>query len=142
MGYNIIAPLRGPVPVGALVPHFYGYYVPDETFPSSFWKKEKREGKGQNKDADDGEDDDEEHEKDGISERADRLEHDYRIPLLLIENCGETVCDILDSMSIDDRQHRTSLFLRLHHEGLRLAIGESTERYEEIRFERNQLQVD
>jgi len=29
-GYNILPPLHDPVPVGPLVPHFYGYYVPDE----------------------------------------------------------------------------------------------------------------
>ncbi|RXW19969.1 hypothetical protein EST38_g5889 [Candolleomyces aberdarensis] len=110
-GYNIIAPLQDPVPVWALVPQFYGYYLPDKTIPPSFWKKGNRDGKGQNKGADDGE------EKDGTSEKADRLKYDYRSPLMLIEHCGETVCNILDSMSIDDRQHCASLFLRLHHEG-------------------------
>ncbi|KAL4061995.1 hypothetical protein J3A83DRAFT_4114299, partial [Scleroderma citrinum] len=29
-GYNLIRPLHGPVPVHALVPQFYGYYVPDK----------------------------------------------------------------------------------------------------------------
>lgn len=29
-GYNILPPLHDPVPVGPLVPQFYGYYVPDE----------------------------------------------------------------------------------------------------------------
>ena len=29
-GYNIIPPLHDPVPVGAVVPQFYGYYVPEE----------------------------------------------------------------------------------------------------------------
>jgi hypothetical protein len=29
-GYNIIDPLHDPVPVGAVVPQFYGYYVPEE----------------------------------------------------------------------------------------------------------------
>ena len=28
-GYNLIRPLHGPVPVHALVPQFYGYYIPD-----------------------------------------------------------------------------------------------------------------
>jgi hypothetical protein len=28
-GYNIVPPLHDPVPVGAVVPQFYGYYVPD-----------------------------------------------------------------------------------------------------------------
>lgn len=30
-GYNIIYPCRDPIPVGAVVPQFYGYYVPDES---------------------------------------------------------------------------------------------------------------
>lgn len=30
-GYNIIAPCHDPLPVGAVVPQFYGYYVPDES---------------------------------------------------------------------------------------------------------------
>jgi hypothetical protein len=29
-GYNVIPPLHDPVPVGALCPQFYGYYVPDD----------------------------------------------------------------------------------------------------------------
>jgi hypothetical protein len=29
-GYNVIPPLQDPVPVGAVVPQFYGYYIPDE----------------------------------------------------------------------------------------------------------------
>jgi Lipopolysaccharide kinase (Kdo/WaaP) family len=29
-GYNIIPPLHDPVPVGAVVPQFYGYYVPEQ----------------------------------------------------------------------------------------------------------------
>ncbi|KAG6335968.1 hypothetical protein ID866_3121 [Astraeus odoratus] len=29
-GYNIVRPLHNPVPVRAIVPQFYGYYVPDE----------------------------------------------------------------------------------------------------------------
>ena len=29
-GYNLIPPVRYPTPVGAVVPQFYGYYLPDE----------------------------------------------------------------------------------------------------------------
>jgi hypothetical protein len=29
-GYNVIAPLHDPAPVGAVVPQFYGYYVPEK----------------------------------------------------------------------------------------------------------------
>lgn len=30
-GYNVIPPIMDPVPVGAVVPQFYGYYIPDES---------------------------------------------------------------------------------------------------------------
>src|SRR5882762_2788431 len=29
-GYNVIPPLHDPVPEGAVVPQFYGYYVPEK----------------------------------------------------------------------------------------------------------------
>jgi len=32
-GYNVVPPLHEPVPVGALVPQYYGYYTPDEDIP-------------------------------------------------------------------------------------------------------------
>ena len=38
-GYNVVPPLDEPVPVGALVPQYYGYYIPDEDIPV---RKEKR----------------------------------------------------------------------------------------------------
>ncbi|KAH7885016.1 hypothetical protein F5I97DRAFT_1811584, partial [Phlebopus sp. FC_14] len=34
-GYNVVPPLHNPTPVGAVVPQFYGYYVP-ETTPSEY----------------------------------------------------------------------------------------------------------
>ncbi|KAI0064459.1 hypothetical protein BV25DRAFT_1782348, partial [Artomyces pyxidatus] len=30
-GYNVLPPLHDPVPVGAVVPQFYGHYVPEKT---------------------------------------------------------------------------------------------------------------
>jgi hypothetical protein len=32
-GYNVVPPLHEPVPVGALVPQYYGYYTPNEDTP-------------------------------------------------------------------------------------------------------------
>ncbi|KIK28113.1 hypothetical protein PISMIDRAFT_658156, partial [Pisolithus microcarpus 441] len=32
-GYNLIRPIHNPVPLHALVPQFYGYYVPVEERP-------------------------------------------------------------------------------------------------------------
>ena len=29
-GYNIVPPLQNPVPVGAVLPQFYGYYIPED----------------------------------------------------------------------------------------------------------------
>ncbi|KAJ3523756.1 hypothetical protein NMY22_g11302 [Coprinellus aureogranulatus] len=40
-GYNILPPLHDPVPVGALVPQFYGYYVPDGDVPVRVWDRDK-----------------------------------------------------------------------------------------------------
>ena len=34
-GYNVIPPLHDPVPVGAVVPQFYGYYVPEKTYAAA-----------------------------------------------------------------------------------------------------------
>ncbi|KAG7442274.1 uncharacterized protein BT62DRAFT_1079395 [Guyanagaster necrorhizus] len=31
-GYNIVAPLHDPTPIGAVVPQFYGYYVPERVY--------------------------------------------------------------------------------------------------------------
>lgn len=35
-GYNLIPPLHEPVPVGAVAPQFYGYYVPEENDQSQY----------------------------------------------------------------------------------------------------------
>ncbi len=35
-GYNIIKPCHDPFPVGAVVPQFYGYYVPDKSCGKGF----------------------------------------------------------------------------------------------------------
>jgi len=37
-GYNIVPPLAYPVPVGAVVPQFYGYYKPDRTNSSKTYR--------------------------------------------------------------------------------------------------------
>ena len=36
-GYNIVPPLQDPVPVGAVLPQFYGYYVPEDKASISYY---------------------------------------------------------------------------------------------------------
>jgi hypothetical protein len=86
-GFNIILPLHDPVPVGAVVPQFYGYYLPDQ-------EKKKRP----------------DHEDDNSTPRPA-----YLSPILLLEDCGTPVKP--EKLSIDNRQEAASLFYRLHHEG-------------------------
>ena len=60
-GYNIVPPLRDPVPVGAVLPQFYGYYVREDK-ATMF---------------------------DGYS--FDEGYYSYSSPVLLIENCGDVI---------------------------------------------------
>ncbi|KAF9233238.1 hypothetical protein BU15DRAFT_54176 [Melanogaster broomeanus] len=73
-GYNVVAPLHDPTPVGALVPQFFGYYVPHS-----------------------------------------KSKHQYRSPILLIEDCGEPVDP--DTLSTDDKHECVALLFRFHHAG-------------------------
>ena len=60
-GYNFVRPLHGPVPVHALVPQFYGYYIPkDIPVPTA-------------------------------SSDEDESDRPYLRPILLLENCGVPV---------------------------------------------------
>ncbi|KIM53991.1 hypothetical protein SCLCIDRAFT_1222418 [Scleroderma citrinum Foug A] len=60
-GYNLVRPLHGPVPVHALVPQFYGYYIPkDIPVPTA-------------------------------SSDEDESDRPYLSPILLLENCGVPV---------------------------------------------------
>lgn len=60
-GYNVVPPLHDPVPVGAVCPQFYGYYVPVE-------ETEDPKGKAKVKSA-----------------------PSYLSPILLVEHCGKPV---------------------------------------------------
>ncbi|KAF5335462.1 hypothetical protein D9611_012156 [Ephemerocybe angulata] len=160
-GYNITPPLHDPTPVGALVPMFYGYYVPVEGSDGKErvreWDRElgqfkadveetQQEVSGDAKEGEeglpgnesatnvDGEDPSKDPEggvegdgsekgdievDDNASSEDDGAEDpdNYRSPILLMESCGESMCDIIDTMSIDDRQQCASLFFRLHYAG-------------------------
>ena len=76
-GYNLVSPIRHPVPVGAVVPKFYGYYVPIANDGS--WQDETYEGCSE----------------DDMSQAAGTS------PLLLMEECGDPV--VPRKFSIDDR---------------------------------------
>lgn len=60
-GYNLISPLHDPVPVGAVVPQFYGYYKPDLESKTDLESKRPPES------------------------------DDYLSPILLLEDCGKQV---------------------------------------------------
>ncbi|TFK35285.1 hypothetical protein BDQ12DRAFT_324001 [Crucibulum laeve] len=86
-GFNIVVPLLDPTPVGAVVPQFYGFYVPTHKKWSS---------KGHVKD------------KNGTSA-------DYLSPILLMEDCGKQVDP--SALNIDDSHECASLLFRFHHGG-------------------------
>jgi hypothetical protein len=87
-GFNIIPPLHDPVPVSAVVPQFYGYYVPEEV-----------------------------EIKTGTDEEGEKsMSHPpYLSPILLLEDCGTPVEP--EELNIDDREECASLYYRLHHAG-------------------------
>lgn len=91
-GYNIVHPFHEPVPLGALVPQFYGYYVPDDSVPARICD---RDVKGSGMPGKEG----------AKTWRATELEYEYRSPILLIEDCGEPICPLMpgDELSIDEK---------------------------------------
>ncbi|KAH9834784.1 uncharacterized protein C8Q71DRAFT_849124 [Rhodofomes roseus] len=86
-GYNLVTPIKHPVPVGAIVPKFYGYYVPVESDGSAPDRKY------------------EDHKDDDTSQGKGTS------PILLMEECGEPV--VPQKFSIDDRSECYSLMARL-----------------------------
>ena len=85
-GYNVVSPLYEPVPVGALVPQYYGHYVPDEDIPL---RKEKRavvvDEVGQS----------------DMCDVCGREEFHYPSPIILMEICGSPIR--IDALNIDDK---------------------------------------
>ncbi|KAG6851843.1 hypothetical protein C0991_005553, partial [Blastosporella zonata] len=90
-GLNMLPPLRDPVPVGALVPQYYGYYVPVQDC---------------DEDADD---------TDGNSSAGTRTSPEYLSPILLLEDCG-TIIDP-DLLTHDQKTEALSLIHRFHFAG-------------------------
>ena len=90
-GYNLVPQLCNPVPVNAIVPQFYGYYVPewDETDTV----------------ADD----------DYTDHDAYPYGKSYQSPILLLEHCGTQLDPT--ALSEDEREECASLVLRFNHAG-------------------------
>ncbi|KAI6028001.1 hypothetical protein BKA83DRAFT_32882, partial [Pisolithus microcarpus] len=95
-GYNLIRPIHNPVPLHALVPQFYGYYVP-----------EKGTAEAPTEPADTDEVPAEEANQKGPPP--------YLSPILLLEHCGQPVD--LSCLSEDDREECASLCLRFNNAG-------------------------
>ncbi|KAF9810229.1 hypothetical protein IEO21_07071 [Rhodonia placenta] len=90
-GYNLVTKIRHPVPVGAVVPKFFGYYVPLDA-----------NGKPDDKTWQEYDEEDDT-EIDGLS------------PVLLMEECGKPV--LPESFTLDERSECYSLMIRLHFAG-------------------------
>ena len=98
-GYNIINPLHNPVPVGPVVPQFYGYYVVDME------EEKKLRGAYQDEENDTEKQDT---EKIDMPERdsdekyiISSYDENYLSPILLIEDCGKPIK--ASKLSVDDR---------------------------------------
>ncbi|PPQ84582.1 hypothetical protein CVT25_015785 [Psilocybe cyanescens] len=90
-GYNILRPMHDPVPLGALVPQFYGYYVLETRSPKLLGTSNTEE------------------------EGREDMRSAYLSPLLLLEDCGHPIDP--RSLSVDDRNQSGSLIYRFHEEG-------------------------
>ncbi|KAG6877381.1 hypothetical protein C0993_007901 [Termitomyces sp. T159_Od127] len=92
-GFNVLPPMHDPVPVGALVPQFYGYYVPESDF-----------------DDDEGIEDEEKQDKEVRNKNSG-----YFSPILLLEDCGSPVDP--KELTHDQKNEALSLIYRFHHAG-------------------------
>ncbi|EPT03271.1 hypothetical protein FOMPIDRAFT_1116483 [Fomitopsis schrenkii] len=90
-GYNLVSPIRHPVPVRAVVPKFFGYYVP--LAADGTWRDDTYES----------------HRED------DTTSVEGLSPILLMEECGDPVAP--HKFSIDDRSECYSLVCRLQLAG-------------------------
>jgi hypothetical protein len=85
-GLNKVRPLNDPSPVGALVPQFYGYYVPqlkeDEEEGSVLYSSSAKM------------------QVDGAAEEKPKVIQGYLSPILLLEDCG--TCIERSELSLDE----------------------------------------
>lgn len=96
-GYNVVQPLHDPTPCGALVPQFYGYYVPQGGFKPVV-EEVATESAPASPVAD----------SVSASEAVPQLPADYISPILLLEHCGVPIQ--LDDMSKDDKNACAALY--------------------------------
>ncbi|KAG7442741.1 uncharacterized protein BT62DRAFT_1079115 [Guyanagaster necrorhizus] len=143
-GYNLVASMDHPVPVGACVPKFFGYYVPVQEEEEASRRQEalnrikkeverrrereaKREAKkigvdeavestdAYVKSAEEEDDYSGEDDDDSFSDHSPLRVEEIRSPILLLEECGTPIEP--EEFSEDERSECFSLVLRLHHAG-------------------------
>ncbi|KAG7442752.1 uncharacterized protein BT62DRAFT_1010084 [Guyanagaster necrorhizus] len=141
-GYNLVASMDHPVPVGACVPKFFGYYVPVQEEEEASRRQEalnrikkeverrrereaKREAKkigvdeavestdADGKSAEEEDDYSGEDDEDNFYEHSPLQDEEIRSPILLLEECGTPIEP--EEFSEDERSECFSLVLRLHH---------------------------
>ncbi|KAJ6608602.1 hypothetical protein B0H10DRAFT_1955278 [Mycena sp. CBHHK59/15] len=108
-GYNLVPPSREPVPVGAVVPQFYGYYVPTREGKQPARESDQSEGEG-DQPAGEGEQPAEEGKQ--PTAEGEQPVH-YLSPIMLLEDCGKPLDPTV--LSQDDKRECWSLLYRLHH---------------------------
>ncbi|KAI6125846.1 hypothetical protein EDD16DRAFT_1473993, partial [Pisolithus croceorrhizus] len=114
-GYNLIRPIHNPVPVHALVPQFYGYYVPVEEVALSTPSNENAMNVDKGKATTEAATEAKHTDKVPDENASERRPPPYLSPILLLEHCGQPVH--LSSHSEDDREECASLFLRFNQAG-------------------------
>ncbi|KZV77143.1 hypothetical protein PENSPDRAFT_597002 [Peniophora sp. CONT] len=100
-GYNVLQPLHDPTPCGALVPQFYGYYVPQGGFTPVVNEVVPDPGPASDSASE--------------SEVVSRLPADYISPILLLEHCGVPIQ--LGDLSEDDRNTCAALYFHFMEGG-------------------------
>ncbi|KAI6101863.1 hypothetical protein F5141DRAFT_273012 [Pisolithus sp. B1] len=111
-GYNLIRPIHNPVPLHALVPQFYGYYVPVEEVALSTPSNENAMNVDKEKATAEAATEAMHTDKVPDENASKRRPPPYLSPILLLEHCGQPVH--LSSLSEDDREECASLFLRFN----------------------------
>ncbi|KAF9565508.1 hypothetical protein CPC08DRAFT_683586 [Agrocybe pediades] len=125
-GYNIVRPLHTPVPVGPVVPQFYGYYAVDQEEEKKLRGRQAEEELNEEDNGmNDAQKQDAQSDVDGDSSgrRSSACStdgnqasvSDYLSPILLIEDCGKSI--EISKLSADDRNECASLIYRFHEEG-------------------------
>ncbi|KAG6843743.1 hypothetical protein H0H87_001044 [Tephrocybe sp. NHM501043] len=113
-GLNVVPPMHDPVPVGALVPQYYGYYVPDEDSDDEKGTEGKEEA---NEDTRVEEEDRSSNDTDSSSTATERERKDvgYLSPILLLEDCGTQVDP--SKLNYDQSNEALSYIYRFHFAG-------------------------